>query len=166
MRTNLIITLLVILPIFSGCEHIEDTNGDLTDLQTISDSTFLGKTINFTTSGVNSSSTKNNFTTINMYDEIDLDKLTMNSGISSGISNIIATEVKEGDSFYFVASSKVEKGNFLMVLISPNNEIVYRFATNKKDTVTITEAEKGIYFIRIGAESFTGNVSVERFLDF
>ncbi len=161
-RTLIIVTIFLLICFLTGCGHIEDTNGESTELTTISLEKLSGKTISARTSGVSTATTRNNITIVTQFEDIDLDSLVMKGGLTSGVSSIMATEIKQGNRLRIDSFTSVESGNLGLILISPNNEVLYNFAIGEEDSCEITAQEAGIYMVRMGAESFTGEINLAR----
>lgn len=157
-----LILLVIFVLALTGCGHIEDTNGNDTSLVTFSMEDLAGKSISRTQSGVSTVSERNRITINTQFEEIDLDYLELSGGITSGISNLMATELKAGQSLTIACESGVKSGNLAIVLISPDSQILHEFPTGKYDEVTITAETDGKYFIRSGCESFTGVILLSR----
>lgn len=164
-RVFLIGFIVILFSLLLGCEQIEDTNGDSIQLQTMTLQEVAGTSTSLTSSGVSTKSTRNNFTITTMHEDIDLDLLIMKGGLLSGISGIFATYLDEGEKFKIASYCKVDSGNFAMILISPDNEIIHEFAVGAKDVFELTAMISGEYIVRIGVESFIGEISLERWLD-
>lgn len=163
MRKHAISVLIIIMVLIaSACGHIKDNNGDDTSLTTMSLEMVGGKSISNTTSGVSSRSVRNNYTIVSQYNEIDLDSVVLSGGLTSGISSILATELRKGDILIIDCHNTIESGNLAVILISPSNEMLYHFNNNDMDSCQITADEDGIYIIRRGAESYTGNIYLKR----
>ena len=161
-RTGILLLALFSLCFLVACSHIEDTNGDDPALVTISREKLAGKSISHTSSGVSTFSRRNNITLVNRHEDIDLDYLEMQDGKISGIMNIMATEVKDGQTLSIACETAVSSGNLGVILLSPDGEIVYDFAVGAYDEVTVVAEKTGIYLVRIGTESFNGNIIVAR----
>ncbi len=160
-----IILVFLMIVLFTACEHIEDSNGDDTSLAVLTMDDLLGKSISYRGSGGSTSTVRKNITTVGQYEDYDIDVLTMKGGFTSGIKNIMVTELKAGDKFTIESDAGVEKGNLGIILMSPDNELLHSFSTNGTDSITITAETKGFYIVRMGAESFTGNIQLKRFIN-
>ncbi len=166
MNIKMLLFLCAILIIsLTACSQIEDTNGDDTTLVTIDDEKLASTSISSSGSGVSSNSVRNNITLINSDEEIDFDSLTMDGGPISGVSDIMATGLEEGQYLAIYVESEIREGNLEIVLLSPDNEILYHFDTNGEDVVEIPLGISGTYNVRIGVESFIGNIYVERIIE-
>ena len=86
----------------------------------------------------------------------------MSAGMSSGVKSILATSLKQGQRLGIKCRSKVEKGNLALIILSPDRKILHQFAINTQDHFQFTADKSGIYFVRIGAESFSGEIELER----
>lgn len=165
MTQIVILTIITALLLtFTACSHIEDTNGDNTALVTIDLDKLSGTSLSATTNGVSSKSARNNITLVDMYEDIDLDTLEMSGGTTSGIQNIIATEVKAGETLSIYVESRVDEGNLQVILLSEDNEVVYAFETGTEDVAEVTVEETTTFFVRTGMESYSGTLYVERMI--
>ena len=161
MKKTIVLLITVVL-LISACSHVEDTNGDDTKLVTISEEKLIGTSIGQTTSGVSRTSTRSNITTVGIHEEFDLDYTELSGGKTSGIGNILATELNKGDTLLIECESAVVEGNLQIVLISPSNELIYKFTTGEYDTVEFSATEDGDYILRMGSESFNGVIIAAR----
>ncbi len=165
-RILLCVVLLLSSLILTGCGHIEDTNGEDPSLVTIGIEKLTGSSISYTSSGVSTRTSRKNFTIVMQHEEIDYDYLEMTGGKTSGVRSIMATELKEGQTLSIHCESNVQSGNLAVILVSPGNEILHTFPVGTFDTYTTPPAaEKGIYFVRIGTESYSGVILLEREID-
>ncbi len=73
--------------------------------------------------------------------------------------------MEEGQSLAIYVESQVREGNLQVVLLSPDNEILYKFQTDAEDVVEITAETAGTYNVRLGGESFVGYIYVERLIE-
>lgn len=161
-KITLVILLAFVLAL-TGCRgHIEDSNGEDTSLATITRAELQGKSISNISSGVSRKSERYRYTILTQHEDIDLDYLEMYGGITSGVVNLMATELDAGTELTIACESSVESGNLAIVLISPDNEILYEFPVGQYDEVTITTNVEGKYFIRGGCESFKGAIILSR----
>jgi hypothetical protein len=166
MKKQFLIGLLVILGItLTGCKHIDDTNGDVYDLETFTEEDLLGVTISMVGSGASITSSRHNFTTLGIYADLDFDYFKMDGGKYSGIKNLLVVELKVGESATYEVKSMVESGNLALVFIDPNRELIKQIAVNTSDTLIITALIDGVYFLRMGAESFVGSMEATRTLN-
>jgi hypothetical protein len=164
-KTRYIVGALILaLVLLTGGGHIEDTNGDDPSLVTISREKMTGKSLSYTSSGVSTVSKRNHITINTQYEDIDLDYLEMSGGKLSGIVNIMATELKAGQTLTIACETGVKSGNIAVILISPNGEILYDFEIGAYEEVTVKadQTGKGTYVVRIGAESFSGAIILAR----
>jgi len=163
-KVFVLLLCIILIGTASGCGHIEDTNGVSTELVTISMEKLTSNSSSSTSSGVSVRSTRQIITSTMEYEELDVDSLVMSGGKISGVSTIMGAYIYEGEGLVIDSQTSLEAGNFKMVLISPSKELLYEFETGKKDTCEIVAAEDGFYRIRIGAESFTGEIKLGRTL--
>jgi len=165
-RLFLIIVCLIVFALSTtACGHIEDTNGDDPSLVTITREKLASNSTSHTASGVTSRSNRSKTTSVGSMEEIDVDFLNMKGGKTSGIQNIMLTMLAAGEKVTIDCSSSVASGNLAIVLLSPENEILYDFAVGEEDSCEITASENGAYVVRIGAESFSGEINLERTFD-
>ena len=156
------VTLAAIF-LFTGCAaHIDDPDPSTTDLKTLTLENLADASISYTSSGVSTASKRYNITIVTQHEKIDLDYYKMSTDTSSGVKSIFATSLKEGQALRIKCQSKVEKGNLALIVLSPDREILYQFATNTLDQYEFTADKNGIYFVRIGTESFSGEIELER----
>ena len=165
-RKGLVVVIVLVVAsalIFTGCtEHIEDSNGDDTALVTITYEQLAGKSISSISSGVSTISKRYNYTILTQHNDIDLDYLEMTGGKTSGVVNLMATELEAGSEIKIVCESSVEAGNIAIVLISPDNEILHEFTIGEYEEVVITAKIDGEYIVRMGCESFRGTIILDR----
>ncbi len=154
--------LLIPLLFLTACGHIEDTNGDDPSLVTIDQEKMTAKSLSHTSSGVSTRTTRKNITLNTYYEDIDVDTLEMSGGKISGVQNIMACEVRKGQTLTIACETGVVSGNLGVILLSPDGTILHTFAPNSFDTYTTSPDLAGVYLVRIGAESFTGAIILER----
>ena len=164
-KIYLLVIILIFVAFSTSCGDIEDTNGDSTQLVTIDMDKLTGNSIGGSSSGFSSHTIRNNITIITLHEEIDFDSLRRTGGKSSGVFNILATEVKEGETLTIHCNTAVDIGNIGMVLISENYELIYEFEIGQSDSCTVTAPETQEYLVRLGAESFSGMIEVSRVID-
>jgi hypothetical protein len=158
-----LVALTVIM--LSACGDIEDTNGDKTELVTISLEKLRGKSIGGSSNGFDSRSTRNNFTINTLHEDIDLDSLIRDGGMSSGTFNIMATELKAGESLTIYSNVTVSSGNIELILIDDNYNLIHQFKIGQEDSITVKADETKEYIVRFGAESYSGRIELERVFD-
>ena len=162
-RLPLLVLPVVVLLLIAGCgSHIDDPDPSSADLKTITLEKMADSSISYTSSGVSTVSKRYNITIVTQHEEIDLDYVKMSGGKSSGVRSIMATSLKQGQSLRIMCQSNVDKGNLALILLSPDRRILHRFAINTGDQYQFTADKSGIYFIRMGAESFSGDIQLER----
>ncbi len=154
---GLLVTLCLV-----GCEHIEDGNGEDYHLATLTEADVAGTSINSLVSGESMSTKRIHKTIMTQYEDIDNDETRVHYGKFSGVRSLAAVSLTEGDCVTFSLNSTIESGNLMILLVSPSNEAVYTFMLNQPDTFTFEAAESGVYFVRIGGESFKGSIEVQR----
>jgi hypothetical protein len=157
-----IVCLIIIALSMTACGQIEDTNGDDPSLVTITREKLASNSTSHTASGVTTRTNRSKTTSVGSMEEIDVDFLNMKGGKTSGIKNIMLTMLAAGEKVTIDCSSSVASGNLAIVLLSPDNEILYDFAVGEEDACAITASESGEYVVRIGAESFSGEINLER----
>ena len=162
-RLPLLVLTVVVLMLITGCgAHIDDPDPSSADLKTITLEKMADTSISHTSSGVSTVSKRYNITIVTQHEKIDLDYVKMNGGKSSGIRSIMATSLKQGQSLRIMCQSNVEKGNLALILLSPDRRILHQFTVNSGDQYQFTADRSGIYFVRMGAESFSGDILLER----
>lgn len=156
---SLLVTLLL-----AGCGgHIEDTNPNDHKLQTITLEQLADSSTSWRTSGVSTVSKRYNFTILTQHEKIDFDYLKLNGGKSSGVKGILATSLKVGQFLAIETHARVDRGNLALILIAPDRRILHQFHTQGNDRYEFVAMQAGIYFIRMGAESFSGEIELQRF---
>ena len=145
-----------------GCDHIEDTNGDDPSLVTITREELAAKSITHTASGVSTTSNRNMVSSIGMRDDNDVDFLRLKGGKTSGVKTVMLTTLNENEKLTINCETTVASGNLAVVLLSPDYEILYEFAVGEPDGCILTETDPGDYVVRIGTESFSGEITLER----
>lgn len=170
LSIHLLLSIIIIVAfgiLLSGCaSHIEDPDPSNFDLKTITPDNLVDTSISFTSSGVSTVSKRYNITIVTQHEKIDLDYYRMSGGNSSGVKNLLATSLKQGQTLRLQCQSKVDKGNLALVLLSPERQILHRFSINTLDQYQFKAEKSGIYFVRIGAESFSGEIAIERHFPF
>lgn len=162
-RLILIVASLAIIALsLTACDHIEDTNGVEPSLVTITREQMAAKSISHTASGVSTTSSRNKVTSIGMRDDNDVDFLQLKGGKISGVKTILLTTLTEGEKLTINCDTTVTSGNLAVVLLSPDYEILYEFAVGESDGCVLTETDPGDYVVRIGTESFSGEITLER----
>jgi hypothetical protein len=158
-----VISLVSILAL-SGCAaHIEDTNGDDTSLATLTMEDLTAVSVSARGAGTNIYSERRTITINTIHQTIYYDYLEMYGGKTSGVKNIMATELKAGESLMIACESQVEVGNLAVILISPQKELLHEFPIGEYDEfITGPAPETGEYIVRIGTESYTGAIILER----
>ena len=76
----------------------------------------------------------------------------------------MATQLELGQTLQINSQTSVNTGNLGMILISPDNDILHKFTIGQEDSYQITANKKGIYMVRIGTESFSGEIKLERII--
>jgi len=159
-----LITLLLLLSLLflTACGHIEDTNGDDPSLVTIDQEKMTAKSLSHTSSGVSTRSTRKTITLNTYYEDIDVDTLEMSGGKISGVQNIMACEVRKGQTLAIACETGVVSGNLGVILLGPDKTILHTFTPNTYETYTTPPDLTGVCLVRIGAESFSGAIILER----
>jgi hypothetical protein len=166
MKKILIIVSFVLVLGLSGCmDHIEDTNGDDTSLETFTIQEKLDEGT-FSTRGSSSTTVCSGGTTYAMmYEEIDCGYLSQSYGIFSGVSKVHATDMFDGETLTFVITTTIDAGNLEVVIVDPNDDIVATIAVNGTATYTIDNTIDGIYFVVIGGESAEFSIEIDRTIE-
>ena len=158
----------VLLPVAAlaiGCSHIEDTNGRNPGLETITVEKLASKSGTSRSNGVSSKSTRLRKTIMTEHEAEDVDSLARSGGKTSGVLTVMATQLREGDPLEIDCETRVDSGNLGLVLVDPSRKVLHEFSLGTKDAFTLRAKEAGIYEIRMGAESFSGLVKLQRSLD-
>ena len=162
-RLPLLVLSVIVLLLIAGCgSHINDPDPNTVDIKTLTLEKMADSSISHTSSGVSTVSKRYNITIVTQYEKIDLDYVKMSGGKSSGVKSIMATSLKQGQSLRINCQSNVHRGNLALILLSPDRRILHRFAINTGDQYQFTADKSGIYFVRMGAESFSGDIQLER----
>lgn len=161
-RLSLLFLVFIAVSLTGCAAHIADPDPSNTDLKTLTLEKLSDASTSYTSSGVSTASKRYNITIVTQHEKIDLDYYRMSAGMSSGVKSILATSLKQGQRLGIKCRSKVEKGNLALIIISPDRKILHQFATNTQDHFQFTADNSGIYFVRIGAESFSGEIELER----
>jgi maltose-binding protein MalE len=167
MKNKVLIMLLglFMFVLMTGCSQIEDTNGSETGLETITEAEILGGSFSSSSVMSKTSSKRVLKTLVGQYEDLDNDVYEMTVGKFSGISNIHVTQLSEGDSLTLDYETTQEAGNVRIVLVAPNDQIIYDFKLNSSDSFSFVAEESGEYFVRIAGESFKGSIEIERVID-
>ncbi len=162
--TSIVITFFLLLAMAStNFNHIEDTNGELTDLVTIHLNE-VAASESYSSMEFMSSYTYSGDTTGITYDyeQWDHDYLRHSANKISGVKVIQATKVASSDRLLIDISSEIDNGNFEIVIISPQKEVIRSILINTFQRVSIDTPMAGIYLVVIGAESAKYRIEVER----
>jgi hypothetical protein len=162
MKKLLPVLLILAMLFMTGCGHIEDTNGDNPALVTITREKLTAKSLSHTSSGVSTRTTRTHFTINTLYEEIDVDYLELSGGKTSGVLDIMATEVKAGQTLTIACETGVVKGNLAVILLAPDGALLHEFAIGDYEEYVVSSTLAGIYKVRIGAESFSGAIIAAR----
>lgn len=147
----------------TGCgEHIEDPDESSHELATLTAADFTGGSYRSTSSNVNMKRHVSRQTIQQDNDEIDFDHVERSGGKTSGFTTLMGTRLQEGERLRIDTSVSPQEGNIGLALISPGNEILYMFKIDGSDSFSFTAAERGIYLIRAGMESFSGEIILSR----
>lgn len=155
--------MITVLMALTGCAtHIEDSDPSSVELKTLTLEKLADSSISNISSGVSTVSKRYNITIVTQYDKIDLDYVKLSGGKTSGVKSIMATSLKAGQLLRIDCQSKVERGNLALIVLSPDRKIIHQFAINTTAQFQFTAEQSGIYFVRMGAESFSGEIQLER----
>jgi hypothetical protein len=156
----------------AACEKIDDTNGEAdTSLSQITDETLYGHNLGWSATGLKTQSRRNVARTGDYYanegfrEADDYDYYQVSCKSASGITNLIATKLNDGEKAVFEVESQIVSGNLKVVLLKrgeKTDELVYEFETAQTDTFELTSDGFGIYYLRAGVESFGGEIIVTR----
>ena len=161
-RLSLLFLVSIAVSLTGCAAHIADPDPSNTDLKTLTLEKLSDASTSNSSSGVSTASKRYNITIVTQHEKIDLDYYKMSAGMSSGVKSILATSLKQGQRLGIKCRSKVEKGNLALIILSPDRKILHQFAINTQDHFQFTADKSGIYFVRIGAESFSGEIELER----
>jgi len=159
---GIIITIILYFTLFNF-KHIEDTNGDLTNLVSINLSDV--KVINNARYREEFSSYSydgNKSGVINKYINLDYDYLKFKAKKFSGVKEIQATKVEKNEKLIIEIKSELKSGNLEIIVLSPNNTIIENVEINSTIQVIINGTIEGIYKVVIGGESAEYNIEVNR----
>ena len=170
-RISIYMMSIIGILLLAACGAIEDTNGEDTSLVQITSEQIISHDIGWSASGLKTKSERAATRQSNYYanegfresDDYDYFQVECKSG--SGITNLIATKMEEGQVAVFTVESQIESGNLKIVLLKRGNdadELIYEFTTNEEDTYEYEAEEFGIYYVRAAVESFEGSVAVSR----
>ncbi len=147
----------------TGCgEHIEDPDESSHELTTLTIADFTGGSYRSTSSGVSMTRHVSRQTIQPDNHEIDFDHIERRGGKTSGVTTLMGTRLREGERLRIDTSVSPQAGNIGLALISPANEILYMFKIDGADSFSFTAAERGIYLVRAGMESFSGEIILSR----
>jgi len=162
-RLLLILLLSGTFLCLTGCgEHIADPDPTSFELKTLSREKLADSSTSHRSSGVSSVSKRYNITILTQYEKIDFDYLKLTGGKTSGVKGILATSLKKGQTLRLDCASKVDAGNLGLIVLAPDRKILHQFALNQADSFQFTAEAAGIYFVRMGAESFSGEIELTR----
>ncbi len=161
-RYFLLIFLLTAL-VLTGCGgHIEDLDESSHELATLTIEDFTAGSYSSTSSGVNVSTRGAGYTIAEDTQNIDHDYIKRSGGKTSGLFSIMGTRLSAGEVLRIDTSATPDSGNIGLALITPSGELLYLFSIDGSDSYSFTAEEDGIYLVRAGMESFSGDVVVER----
>jgi hypothetical protein len=161
------ISLIVVIVYFSlfNYKHIEDTNGAVTNLETIhlSDKdvtnriryleSFSGHTYSGSQSGVKGK-----------FDEQDYDFMKYKTKKFSGVKVVHATKVKNHMKLVLEIESELKSGNLEIIVVGPNHELIEQVEINSKKQIVINSTIEGDYLIIIGGESAQYRLEIKRYI--
>lgn len=162
-RLLLVLLLGGTLLILTGCgDHIDDPDPSSFELKTLSLEKLADSSTSYRSAGVSSVSKRYKITILTQYEKIDLDYLKLTGGKTSGVKGIMAVSLKKGQTLRLDCVTKVGKGNLGLILTAPDRRILHQFAINQADSFQFTADQAGTYFVRQGAESFSGEIELTR----
>lgn len=162
-RLSLFIFVSTVTVTLTGCAtHIEDPDPSSVDLKTLTLEKLTDSSTSYRSSGVSTVSKRYTITILTQHEKIDLDYVKMSGGKTSGVKGIMATSLKAGQTLRIECQSKVESGNLALIILSPDRKIIHQFPIGSTEQFQFTAQQSGIYFVRMGAESFSGEIQLER----
>ena len=158
-----LILVFVMVLFLTGCmNHIEDTNGEDTSLETFTIQEKLDSGSFSSRSSTSFTSCSGGTTYATMYEEIDCGNLSIRYNLFSGVDKVHATEANDGDSFTITIDITHQSGNLEVVLVNPNDEILGVYSLTTTTSFTVQDAIDGIYFVIIGGESAEFEIDINR----
>lgn len=161
------LVIICLVALFGCVKTIEDTNGDadktlatITDekLKTISGRISIGKSYKSGSPSVQRYEDAGGFSD----EEYDYDEIEISFTKLNGTVKAMITYLDKNQKLTICCSSHINKGNFTAVLLSPEREIIARFAADEEKTITVTAGKSGDYLLIIAGESCDGSVSLNR----
>ncbi len=148
------------LLVLTGCSfgQIEDTNGDLNELNQLVIEEHVDKTshANYVVMGYHNASGG----VSGEYSEYDHDNVIERAGKFSGIMEIQHTQLDSNESVTIKLSITHEVGNFIVVILDPDNSILEE--VNESGDFEYTYSAQGLYRILIFGESAKFELEVNR----
>ena len=142
-------------------KHIEDTNGDQTELVTINLSDEIQKTRNLSTVASRRYSGGSSQVIGRLKDK-DFDTLNYTVKKFSGVQTLLATQLNENETLQLTIDNKLKGGNLEIVIVDPNNQIIQEVPVNTIETIQIDATRKGTYRVVIGGESANFTIEINR----
>ena len=159
---SLITVLFMSITMISCMQHIEDVNGEETDLATLNlENAILEgsySSVFATSRQIYSGGTTYSFS----YRDIDYDNIEVTYTKFSGISKVHCSDMDAGEELVLTITSSLTSGNFEIVVIGPDKAIIETVNINETITVTIPSTLEGEYFVVIGGESAIASIQISR----
>jgi uncharacterized protein YxeA len=159
---GIIISIILYFTIFKF-KHIEDKNGDITNLVSIN---FSDKKI------INNAKNREDFTSYtydgnksgitNEFKNLDYDYIKFQAKRLSGVKVVQATKVEENQKLIIEIDSELKSGNLEIIVLAPNNIVIENIQVNSTRQVIINNTIEGIYKVVIGGESANYKVEINR----
>lgn len=144
-------------------KHIEDTNGDQTELVTINLSDEIQKKREIYVSTVASRRYSGGSSqVIGRLKDKDFDTLNYTVKKFSGVQTLLATQLNENETLQLTIDNKLKGGNLEIVIVDPNNQIIQEVPVNTIETIQIDATRKGTYRVVIGGESANFTIEINR----
>ncbi len=155
--------ILVLYFVLFSFNHIQDTNGKLTNLVTIDIEEEIKKEVTLYKSNYSTLRCSGGSTGIKgELKEVDRDTIKYSTKKISGVKTLQATLMNNGESLSIKVNSNLTMGNLVIVIVDSNNNIIKEVTLNEEEIVNITSTEEGIYKVICGAESAKFDVVIQR----
>lgn len=167
----IIVFTLLMLSLYIGYrmiytdKHIEDTNGEITTLESIDIGEMLVQ--NYSSYSAYMSSKRYSGDSTGIVGRLerqktDFDIIRFSTKKLSGIMIAQTTNCNKNDNLTFTIDSTLISGNMEIVVVAPDNTLVQNVQVNTKQTIHIANTQEGVYKVVIGAESAELNIEVHR----
>lgn len=143
-------------------KHIEDTDGSITELETIELIDMVNAKDKYkannnrlqysgSTTGVEEARNNN-----------DYDFIEFRSSKLSGIKTIQTTNIEENQRLIIEIENELSKGNLKIIIVSPDHSIVETIEPNTNQIIEIDNTITGYYRVVVGAESADVTIRINR----